>query len=125
MGHKIREIFETQSLPVAAFAARIGIARQNVYRLFEKKDLDTGLLMKISQALTHDFFRYFSPLPDQPSPEVAQTPPSATLPVEPETAAELAHCQRELDLAHQEIDYLKRMVSLMEERIAYLSRQKR
>lgn len=41
-------------------AAEINCERTNVYNIFSRKDISTGLLQKISVILNHDFFKELS-----------------------------------------------------------------
>jgi transcriptional regulator with XRE-family HTH domain len=139
LGQKIKEIFESRDISVVDFARQIGTVRQNVYRIFEREAVDTDLLMRISESLDHNFFQYFRPrvsLPlsftetsQNPEPVITEVE-DANLPAGPELVADaMPTCnpflsaelyQRELDMAHKEIEYLKKIVSLLEERTVYL-----
>lgn len=59
IGDRIKSVFE--SLPrqytIAWFAAKIHCDRRNAYYIFERPTIDTGLLLKISEVLNHNFFR--------------------------------------------------------------------
>jgi hypothetical protein len=59
IGQKIKEVFDHRHMKLTDFADELGTVRQNVYRIFRKRHLDTGLLMKISQVLDHNFFQYY------------------------------------------------------------------
>ncbi|HZY80105.1 MAG TPA: hypothetical protein VFE50_11320, partial [Cyclobacteriaceae bacterium] len=84
---------------------QLGTVRQDVYRIFKKKDLDTGLLTKISEVLEHNFFHYYK-TPD----ELSDVP----------LDRELTEVRAQLDLAKKEIDYLKKIILLMEEKARLL-----
>jgi transcriptional regulator with XRE-family HTH domain len=107
IGPKIQEIFESRNMKLTDFADELGTVRQNVYRIFKKRHLDTGLLMKISQVLNHNFFQYY-------------VNPSAENILENENykklQAEAEESLNQLDLARKEIDYLKKIIKLMEEK---------
>lgn len=104
IGEKIREVFENRNMKLTDFADELGTVRQNVYRIFKKRHVDTGLLLKISQVLGYNFFQYYVPAAigsgsdsqqeGSPSPEI----------------------QRQLELSRKEIEYLRRIISLMEEK---------
>ena len=120
IGERIKTVFDASQMKLKDFAEDLGVARQNIYRIFEKDSIDTDLLMKISSVLDHNFFQYF----DNDSIEVngGQTTFSDT---------ELAGVQKELEfyknelrLAKKEIDYLKKIIDLMEERTKLLLTQK-
>lgn len=100
IGPKIQEVFERRNIRLSDFADNLGTVRQNVYRIFKKKDLDTGLLTKVSEVLNHNFFHYYQtgPKPEQAGADLGQ----------------------QLELARQEIDYLKKIIHLMEEKARLL-----
>lgn len=60
IGNKIKLLLKEQDLSVADFASLIYCNRKNVYKLFEKEDINTGLLRRISQVLQYDFFSEIS-----------------------------------------------------------------
>lgn len=102
IGEKIREVFENRNMRLTDFADELGTVRQNVYRIFKKRHVDTGLLLKISQVLGYNFFQYYVPVQEAPS-----APPDRN-------AAQ--DVQRQLELSRKEIEYLRRIISLMEEK---------
>lgn len=105
IGPKVQEVFESRNMKLSDLADQLGTVRQNVYRIFKKKDLDTGLLIKISEVLDHNFFHYYK----TPELEINQ-------PID----RELAELRNQLDLARKEIDYLKKITVLMEEKARLL-----
>lgn len=60
IGAKIRQRLDEKGETVVWLARRLSCSRTNVYKIFEKQDLDTGLLLRISTVLEHDFFQYYS-----------------------------------------------------------------
>ena len=58
IGHRIREVFDTmpKHCNVTWFAAQLHCDRRNVYRIFERDNIDIQLLARISRILGHDFF---------------------------------------------------------------------
>src|ERR1700755_1092135 len=98
IGHKIKEVFDAQNMKLTDFADELGTVRQNVYRIFKKRHLDTGLLLKISQVLDHNFFQYYV---SNGNAEVVQSEQMKSL------ANEASENHRQLDLAKKEIDYLR------------------
>lgn len=67
IGLEIRKIFEQHpkfrknSKPdVVGFAEKMGMKRQNAYRIFKKNDLDTDVLKRVSKLLDFDFFALLS-----------------------------------------------------------------
>jgi transcriptional regulator with XRE-family HTH domain len=107
IGHKIKEVFDARNMKLTDFADQLGTVRQNVYRIFKKRHLDTGLLLKISQVLNHNFFQYYV------------QPESNNNSVNPEVLRMMEDAQEtrnQLDLARKEIDYLRKIIRLMEEK---------
>jgi len=105
IGPMVQEVFESRNMKLSDLADQLGTVRQNVYRIFKKNDLDTGLLIKISEVLNHNFFHYYK-TPD----------PTADQPVD----KELTELKTQLDLSKKEIDYLKKIIVLMEEKARLL-----
>ncbi|WP_072531416.1 hypothetical protein [Bacteroides ilei] len=56
IGKAIKEELERQERSVAWFARQLSCDRSNVYRIFQKKSIDTHLLIRICIILRHDFF---------------------------------------------------------------------
>ncbi len=56
IGNKIKNVFETRGIEVEQFAQRLGMQRANMYKIFERKTIQTGLLLKIGLALDFNFF---------------------------------------------------------------------
>ncbi len=49
-------------MTVSEFGRRINKSRENVYSIYKRKTIDTGLLTNISKVLEHDFFQYYTTL---------------------------------------------------------------
>lgn len=103
IGQKIKEVFDNRNIKLTDFADELGTVRQNVYRIFKKRHLDTGLLLKISRVLDYNFFQYYV------IPQINQQPI-----VKP--PGESAEFQKQLELSKKEIDYLRKIIKLMEEK---------
>ena len=104
IGQKIKEIFDARNMKLTEFADELGTVRQNVYRIFKKRHVDTGLLLKISQVLNHNFFQYYV---DQPGGVDEKMRVLRT---------ETDDFQKQLELSRKEIDYLRKIIKLMEEK---------
>jgi hypothetical protein len=61
IGNKIKSVVVKQGITVSEFGRRINKSRENIYSIFKRKTIDTGLLMTISKVLVHDFFEYYTP----------------------------------------------------------------
>jgi hypothetical protein len=60
IGERIKQVLEERRRPVTWLAKEIQCERTNVYNIFSRKDISTGLLQKISIILNHDFFKELS-----------------------------------------------------------------
>jgi transcriptional regulator with XRE-family HTH domain len=105
IGQKIKEVFDSRHMKLTDFADELGTVRQNVYRIFRKRHLDTELLIRISQVLDHNFFQYYSGAPE----ENLKQEEMKRLSLE-------AEYQRQLESSKKEIDYLRKIIKLMEEK---------
>jgi hypothetical protein len=59
IGKIIEKILRQKKMPIIEFAKKINTNRNNVYSIYHRKTIDTGLLLKISEVLEHDFFHYY------------------------------------------------------------------
>lgn len=60
IGEHIKKELNRQERTVVWLAKKICCSRTNVYKIFEKENLDINLLKQISRVLQHDFFRDIS-----------------------------------------------------------------
>ena len=60
IGQKIKEVLSQKHKPVTWLAREINCERTNVYNIFGRKDISTGLLQKISIILGYGFFKDLS-----------------------------------------------------------------
>ena len=60
IGQQVKLVLETKGISITEFAKRINKSRENVYSIFTRKTIDTGLLTKISEVLEFDFFKPLS-----------------------------------------------------------------
>ena len=104
IGQKIKEVFDARNMKLTDFADELGTVRQNVYRIFKKRHVDTGLLLKISQVLHHNFFQYYVAQPGEVDEKIQAL------------TTETDEFQNQLELSRKEIDYLRKIIKLMEEK---------
>lgn len=116
IGEKIKAVFESREMKLKDFAQDIGVARQNVYRIFEKDSIDTELLKKIAGILEHNFFEAYI---DQ-NLKIQSKEFESILGAKLELQKDNDKVKNELMLANKEIDYLKKIIELMEERTKLL-----
>jgi len=62
IGNKIKIVVSKKGMSVSEFGRRINKSRENVYSIYKRKTIDTGLLTTISTVLEHDFFQYYTSL---------------------------------------------------------------
>ena len=60
IGQEIKDELERQERTVAWFAKYLCCDRRNVYNIFQKQGIDSGLLVRISNILNKDFFKLLS-----------------------------------------------------------------
>jgi len=60
LGQTIEKVFRESPMAMVQFAKLIGVDRQTGYAIFKQTSMQTSKLEKISDALDHDFFKYFS-----------------------------------------------------------------
>lgn len=60
IGKEIRMKLKERQRTVVWFSRQLSCSRTNVYKIFEKPNVDTALLLRISLILEHDFFLHFS-----------------------------------------------------------------
>ncbi len=60
IGQLIRQELDRQERTPTWLARKINCERPNVYYIFSQQSINTELLLRISQALNHDFFQYYT-----------------------------------------------------------------
>ena len=60
IGELIEEELHRQERSVTWFAKKLCCDRTNAYKIFKKQNIDTDLLLRISQILDKDFFTTYS-----------------------------------------------------------------
>ncbi len=114
IGKKIKEEVYRQRMSITLFAKKISRSRNVVYDIFERESVDTYLLNKIGKVLNCDFFSLYSA-----QKEYAQEGMKNFYVREPEATygkptEEMQQLQQENQALKSEVDYLKKIVSLME-----------
>ena len=61
IGQEIEAIFEETEHSITWFAKKLRCDRSNIYNIFSRETIDTGLLFKISEILNYDFFSLYKP----------------------------------------------------------------
>ena len=125
IGKLIKERLEETGMKKSEFARRINRTSQNVYDIFERKSIDTGLLTSISEILN---FNFFNPLannvlskgnPHEDVMEIQAKFGSSSGMIEALKRYEKERQLAELDVKHlkKEIEYLKEINSLLKKKI--------
>ncbi|MDE6347648.1 MAG: transcriptional regulator [Bacteroides sp.] len=75
IGSIIRCKLEESPLSIAEFAERINRTRPTVYDIFNRKSIDTDLLVRISEVLDYDFLRevYLRETPEERMPTASSS----------------------------------------------------
>lgn len=60
IGDEIKKKFDKSGLTQKEFGNRIGMAQQNVARLFASESIDTKRLVAVSNALNYNFFELYT-----------------------------------------------------------------
>ena len=60
IGKLIREQVDRQGKSVVWLANQLSCSRTNIYKIYERPSIDTGLLLRISQVLNFDFFALYT-----------------------------------------------------------------
>lgn len=60
VGKLIKEVVRLKGMTVVRFADKLSCSRANVYKVFEKRSIDTDMLMRVSSILDYDFFMAIS-----------------------------------------------------------------
>jgi hypothetical protein len=59
IGKEIERKFDESGIKPGEFAKRINTGPRNIYTIFKRKDINSGLLKKISDVLEFDFFSLY------------------------------------------------------------------
>ena len=60
IGRLIQEQLKTDQRSVSWLAKQIPCTRNHLYKIFRKPSIDCALLLRISQAMQFNFFRYYA-----------------------------------------------------------------
>jgi hypothetical protein len=114
VGKKIKEEIRKQNFSVTLFAKKINRSRNVVYDIFKRESIDTDLLNKIGKILNCDFFSMYSSQKEYTQDNVkhfyANDPPVAY----GKNAELIAALQLQNQTLQSEIEYLKKIITLLE-----------
>lgn len=116
IGKKIKEELYKQGISVSAFAKKINRSRNVVYDIFERESIDTGLLNKIGLILRIDFFSIYSEQKEYRKEGIVPLYVKDEKVNYSPIAEQLKLVEKQNETLLKEIAYLKKIISLMEEK---------
>lgn len=60
IGQRIKEVMKAKKISAVKVAKELSCERTNLYNIFDREDVNTSLLRKLSIVLNHDFFKELS-----------------------------------------------------------------
>ena len=60
IGKLIKEVVKSKGIKVSWFAEQLNSHRNNIYKIYSRRWIDTDTLMRVSRVLEHDFFEDLS-----------------------------------------------------------------
>ena len=60
IGERIKQELKRQGKTSVWLAQQLGCHRTNIYKVYAKSTIDTGMLLHISRILRYDFFKLYS-----------------------------------------------------------------
>ena len=112
IGQKIKEELYAQGISVSVVAKKISRSRNVVYKIFERESIDTNLLNKIAKILNCDFFSLYSSQKELSLENVKHY--SEPLEIYNRQSEELAVLQKQKEALEKEVEYLKKIILLLE-----------
>jgi hypothetical protein len=61
IGREIEEKYKESGIKLSEFAKRLNTSPRNIYDIFERSDIKTDQLKKISEVLNYNFFLLYNP----------------------------------------------------------------
>ena len=122
IGNKVKAVLKEKGLSISEFARRINTSRENIYGIFKRPTLDTGQLLKINEVLGHDFFQYFSSkltvgsLNEDAGLYKSSLSKTKLIQIIKSMQQELDAAKISGELAKKEIEYLKKINHLLEDK---------
>jgi hypothetical protein len=117
IGKKIKEELYKQEISVSAFAKKINKSRNVVYDIFGRESIDTSLLNKIGLILRIDFFSLYSEQKEYKKEGVIPLYVKDEKTDYNSGREQLKLLEKENEALKNEIIYLKKIVTLTEEKM--------
>lgn len=114
IGKKIKEEMYKQNISVSVFAKKINRSRNVVYDIFGRESIDTDLLNKIGKILNCDFFSMYSSQKEYQSDTIKHFNVSESSVAYGKHAEQITALQLQNQALQNEINYLKKIISLLE-----------
>ena len=102
IGSMIKAKMKEKNLSPTGFAKRLGYSLPGTTSIFERKTMQTDVLLMVCKALDYDFFKHYTDCPEAVG-DVA-------------LRKELTQREKEIVDLKKELEYLKKIVGLYEER---------
>jgi transcriptional regulator with XRE-family HTH domain len=116
IGKKIKEELYNQKISVSVFAKKINRSRNVVYDIFERESIDTDLLNKISRVLNCDFFSVYSSQKEYAPDKVKNFNVNDPAILYGKHNEEVDALKQQNQILLNEISYLKKIISLLEDK---------
>lgn len=116
IGKKIKEELYKQDISVSTFAKKINRSRNVVYDIFERESIDTALLNKIGMILHLDFFSIYSDQKEYKKEGVLPLHVKDDKISYTSMSEHMKTLEKQNELLANEIAYLKKIITLLEEK---------
>jgi DNA-binding Xre family transcriptional regulator len=60
IGHEIKKVVKKRGLSVEDMASFLNVSKPNIFDIYKRETIDTGLLERICKVLNYNFFQHFS-----------------------------------------------------------------
>ncbi len=115
IGKKIEEVVRAKRIGISELAELINKSRPLVYDIFDRESIDTALLKRLSEVLNFNFFGLYFPGNELNAQQ--QNPPLSKDELIELLKREIIEKNKALDSAYVEIEYLKKIILLLEEKL--------
>lgn len=115
IGQKIKNIVEKKGMAKTELARRMNMTSSNVHKIFTRKTIDTGLLIKLSEILEYDFFKYYPKYITEKEPAITLLNDTNENPGYYETLKK--NYETKIETLIKEINYLKEINQMLKEKL--------
>jgi transcriptional regulator with XRE-family HTH domain len=60
IGQEIKKIVKKRGFTVEELASALNVSKPNIFDIYRRETIDTGLLERLCKVLNHNFFQYYS-----------------------------------------------------------------